>query len=139
MRRLASTWPGRLRQKTETRPPSSSLTPVVFSPLSPTSRLSSYLTELLLDKGYIVPGLKRRASSYNHPRLEHIMDASEWSGSRRRGMAGGAEKKKADTAIGLGPLFVLRRRCGSRASHPAVDATRPLNVQWDCLAHRGAR
>lgn len=36
---------------------------------------SSYLAELLLDKGYIVHGLKRRASSYNHPRLEHIMDS----------------------------------------------------------------
>lgn len=34
----------------------------------------SYLAELLLDKGYEVHGLKRRASSYNHPRLEHIID-----------------------------------------------------------------
>ncbi|WIA08999.1 hypothetical protein OEZ85_008413 [Tetradesmus obliquus] len=34
----------------------------------------SYLTELLLEKGYIVHGLKRRSSSFNHPRLEHILD-----------------------------------------------------------------
>jgi GDP-D-mannose dehydratase len=27
----------------------------------------------LLEKGYIVHGMKRRASSYNHPRLEHIL------------------------------------------------------------------
>lgn len=50
-----------------------------LSPVRPSTPLpdSSYLAELLLDKGYIVHGLKRRASSYNHPRLEHIMDASE--------------------------------------------------------------
>ncbi len=36
----------------------------------------SYLTEFLLSKGYLVHGLKRRASSYNHPRLEHILDPS---------------------------------------------------------------
>jgi GDP-mannose 4,6 dehydratase len=35
----------------------------------------SYLAELLLDKGYEVHGLKRRASSYNHPRLEHVLDS----------------------------------------------------------------
>ena len=40
------------------------------------SQDGSYLAELLLDKGYIVHGMKRRASSYNHPRLEHIMDKS---------------------------------------------------------------
>lgn len=44
--------------------------------LNPTQD-GSYLSELLLDKGYVVHGLKRRASSYNHPRIEHIMDASE--------------------------------------------------------------
>lgn len=56
---------------------------------------SSYLTELLLDKGYIVHGLKRRASSYNHPRLEHIMDASTFSaqgGSCAEGERGAARE-----------------------------------------------
>ena len=44
-----------------------------------TGQDGSYLVELLLDKGYVVHGLKRRSSSYNHPRLEHIVDAkSEW-------------------------------------------------------------
>lgn len=38
-----------------------------------TGQDGSYLTEFLLEKGYIVHGLKRRASSYNHPRLEHIL------------------------------------------------------------------
>ena len=46
---------------------------VFFFPLA-----RSYLSELLLDKGYVVHGLKRRASSYNHPRIEHIMDSSEF-------------------------------------------------------------
>jgi GDPmannose 4,6-dehydratase len=38
-----------------------------------TGQDGSYLAELLLAKGYVVHGLKRRASSYNHPRLEHIL------------------------------------------------------------------
>ena len=32
----------------------------------------SYLTELLLEKGYIVHGIKRRASSFNTQRLDHL-------------------------------------------------------------------
>lgn len=36
----------------------------------------SYLAELLLAKGYLVHGLKRRGSSFNHPRLEHILDTN---------------------------------------------------------------
>lgn len=39
-----------------------------------TGQDGSYLVELLLEKGYIVHGIKRRSSSYNHPRLEHIME-----------------------------------------------------------------
>ena len=46
--------------------------------LPPPTQDGSYLSELLLDKGYVVHGLKRRASSYNHPRIEHIMDSSEF-------------------------------------------------------------
>jgi GDPmannose 4,6-dehydratase len=38
-----------------------------------TGQDGSYLAELLLAKGYVVHGMKRRASSYNHPRLEHIL------------------------------------------------------------------
>ena len=32
----------------------------------------SYLAELLLEKGYLVHGIKRRASSFNTQRLDHI-------------------------------------------------------------------
>ena len=38
----------------------------------------SYLAELLLAKGYVVHGIKRRASSYNHSRLEHIVGAANF-------------------------------------------------------------
>jgi len=38
-----------------------------------TGQDGSYLVELLLSMGYEVHGIKRRASSYNHPRLEHIL------------------------------------------------------------------
>lgn len=39
-----------------------------------TGQDGSYLVELLLSLGYKVHGIKRRASSYNHPRLEHILN-----------------------------------------------------------------
>ena len=39
-----------------------------------TGQDGSYLVELLLSMGYEVHGIKRRASSYNHPRLEHILN-----------------------------------------------------------------
>src|SRR5215475_12651687 len=37
-----------------------------------TGQDGSYLAELLLDKGYEVHGLKRRASSFNTTRVDHI-------------------------------------------------------------------
>lgn len=37
-----------------------------------TGQDGSYLVELLLDKGYIVHGIKRRASSFNTERIDHI-------------------------------------------------------------------
>lgn len=37
-----------------------------------TGQDGSYLAELLLDKGYIVHGLKRRASSFNTDRIDHL-------------------------------------------------------------------
>lgn len=37
-----------------------------------TGQDGSYLTEILLEKGYIVHGVKRRSSSYNTARVDHI-------------------------------------------------------------------
>ena len=37
-----------------------------------TGQDGSYLTELLMDKGYEVHGLVRRASSFNRGRIEHL-------------------------------------------------------------------
>ena len=34
----------------------------------------SYLTELLLDKGYIVHGIKRRQSQINTSRIDHLYE-----------------------------------------------------------------
>jgi GDPmannose 4,6-dehydratase len=39
-----------------------------------TGQDGSYLAEFLLEKGYIVHGIKRRASSFNTQRLEHIYE-----------------------------------------------------------------
>ena len=38
-----------------------------------TGQDGSYLTELLLNKGYVVYGLKRRSSSFNTSRIDHII------------------------------------------------------------------
>lgn len=46
-----------------------------------TGQDGSYLTEFLLEKGYIVHGMKRRASSYNHPRLEHVLQPGRCTAS----------------------------------------------------------
>ena len=37
-----------------------------------TGQDGSYLAELLLEKGYIVHGIKRRASSFNTSRIDHL-------------------------------------------------------------------
>ena len=37
-----------------------------------TGQDGSYLAELLLSKGYIVYGIKRRSSSFNTGRIDHI-------------------------------------------------------------------
>ena len=37
-----------------------------------TGQDGSYLAELLLDKGYVVHGIKRRASSFNTDRIDHL-------------------------------------------------------------------
>lgn len=47
-----------------------------------TGQDGAYLAELLLDKGYIVHGLRRRSSSFNTSRIEHLTEASNLEGSR---------------------------------------------------------
>ena len=37
-----------------------------------TGQDGSYLAELLIEKGYMVHGIKRRASSFNTQRIDHI-------------------------------------------------------------------
>ena len=37
-----------------------------------TGQDGSYLAEFLLEKGYIVHGIKRRASSFNTERIDHL-------------------------------------------------------------------
>ena len=45
-----------------------------------TGQDGSYLAEFLLEKGYIVHGIKRRASSFNTQRVGHIyQDANDFS------------------------------------------------------------
>jgi GDPmannose 4,6-dehydratase len=47
-----------------------------------TGQDGSYLTEMLLDKGYVVHGIIRRSSSFNTFRIDHIYNNPEYLGSR---------------------------------------------------------
>ena len=47
-----------------------------------TGQDGSYLAEFLLDKGYIVHGVKRRASSFNTSRIDHIYQDSNETDTR---------------------------------------------------------
>ena len=46
-----------------------------------TGQDGSYLAELLLEKGYEVHGIKRRASSFNTQRVDHIYHDPHQNGS----------------------------------------------------------
>lgn len=45
-----------------------------------TGQDGSYLSELLLDKGYEVHGIKRRASSFNTDRVDHLYHDPHFKG-----------------------------------------------------------
>ena len=47
-----------------------------------TGQDGSYLAEFLLEKGYIVHGIKRRASSFNTQRVDHIYQDPHVSNAR---------------------------------------------------------
>ena len=47
-----------------------------------TGQDGAYLTELLLDKGYVVHGVKRRSSSFNTGRIEHLYEDPHTEGQR---------------------------------------------------------
>ncbi|MDO9638472.1 MAG: GDP-mannose 4,6-dehydratase [Pseudotabrizicola sp.] len=53
-------------------PPASHIQPKVALITGVTGQDGSYLAELLLDKGYIVHGIKRRSSQFNTQRVDHI-------------------------------------------------------------------
>jgi GDPmannose 4,6-dehydratase len=53
-------------------PPASLIQPKVALITGVTGQDGSYLAELLLDKGYIVHGIKRRSSQFNTQRVDHI-------------------------------------------------------------------
>jgi GDPmannose 4,6-dehydratase len=47
-----------------------------------TGQDGAYLAELLLDKGYVVHGIKRRSSSFNTARIDHLYVDPHTSGAR---------------------------------------------------------
>ena len=49
-----------------------------------TGQDGSYLTELLLAKGYEVHGIVRRASTFNTNRIDHVYEDPHWSANSLR-------------------------------------------------------
>ena len=47
-----------------------------------TGQDGAYLAELLLNKGYIVHGIKRRSSSFNSARIDHLYQDPHVPGTR---------------------------------------------------------
>ena len=47
-----------------------------------TGQDGAYLAEFLLDKGYVVHGVKRRSSSFNTERIEHLYEDPHEPGVR---------------------------------------------------------
>src|SRR5580700_6610234 len=47
-----------------------------------TGQDGAYLAEFLLDKGYEVHGIKRRASSFNTDRVDHLYQGPQAAGKR---------------------------------------------------------
>lgn len=47
-----------------------------------TGQDGAYLAELLIDKGYEVHGIKRRSSSFNSARIDHLIDEPQSSGRK---------------------------------------------------------
>ena len=48
-----------------------------------TGQDGSYLAELLLDKGYEVHGIRRRSSTFNTSRIDHLL--TDWHDARTPG------------------------------------------------------
>ncbi len=63
-------------------PPSPQARPKVALITGVTGQDGSYLAELLLDKGYIVHGIKRRSSQFNTQRVDHIYQDPHIDGAR---------------------------------------------------------
>ena len=47
-----------------------------------TGQDGAYLAELLLSKGYVVHGVKRRSSSFNSGRIDHLYQDPHWTNSK---------------------------------------------------------
>ena len=47
-----------------------------------TGQDGSYLTEFLINKGYVVHGVKRRSSSFNTSRLDHLISINNLKTSK---------------------------------------------------------
>lgn len=66
---------GEIAEQLPTKPPVALITGI-------TGQDGSYLAELLLDKGYEVHGIKRRASSFNTARIDHLYQDPHKEGVR---------------------------------------------------------
>ncbi len=79
--------PKAARRKASKNPPASrkgAASPKVALITGVTGQDGAYLAELLLDKGYVVHGVKRRSSSFNTGRIDHLYEDQHKKGVKFR-------------------------------------------------------
>jgi GDPmannose 4,6-dehydratase len=103
-----------------------------------TGQDGSYLTEFLLEKGYIVHGIKRRASLFNTQRVDHIYQDPHVDNARFKLHYGDLsdssnltriiQDTQPDEIYNLGAQGHVQRDGGPRPS--PSQATRAFKSQW---------
>ena len=84
-----------------------------------TGQDGSYLVEFLLEKGYIVHGIKRWASSFNTQRVDHIYQDPRVNNAHCKLHYGDPTKTKQKLGW---CLRSLRKKCAEMVAHGLAEA-----------------
>ena len=101
-----------------------------------TGQDGAYLAELLLDKGYEVHGIKRRASSFNTDRIDHLYQDPHAAGSQAVPALRRPDRcHQPDPHRAAGPA---RRDLQSGGAEPRRGVVRDAGVHRQCRCARDA-
>ena len=85
-----------------------------------TSRDGSYLAEFVLEKGYVVLGIKRRAFSLNTTRVDHIYQDLHVRNTRFTSHHG--DPIRAKQKLDWAPEIIWQDMCHAMVAHDLVQA-----------------